>query len=56
MYAGKPFNGEKRIFAHLMKHFLESALQGEMDFHLKEEKARGKKIDVMGVPYATKIA
>jgi putative transposase len=42
MYAGKPFNGEKGIFAPLMKHFLESALQGEMDFHLKEEKARGE--------------
>jgi putative transposase len=42
MYSGKPFNGEKGIFAPLMKHFLESALQGEMDFHLKEEKARGE--------------
>lgn len=42
MYAGKPFNGEKGVFAPLMKHFLESALQGEMDFHLKEKKARGE--------------
>lgn len=42
MYAGKPFNGEKGIFAPLMKHFLESALQGEMDFHLKEKKANGE--------------
>lgn len=42
MYAGKPFNGEKGIFAPLMKHFLESALQGEMDFHLKERKANGE--------------
>jgi putative transposase len=42
MYEGKPFNGEKGIFAPLMKHFLESALQGEMDFHLKEEKAKGE--------------
>ena len=42
MYAGKPFNGEKGIFAPLMKHFLEAALQGEMDFHLKEQKANGE--------------
>ena len=25
-----------------MKHFLEAALQGEMDFHLKEQKANGE--------------
>jgi len=42
MYAGKPFNGERGIFAPLMKHFLEAALQGEMDFHLKEQKANGE--------------
>jgi transposase-like protein len=42
MYAGKPFNGEKGIFAPLMKHFLEAALQGEMDYHLKEQKANGE--------------
>lgn len=28
MYAGKPMNGEKGIFAPLLKHFLESALEG----------------------------
>ncbi len=42
MYEGKPFNGEKGIFAPLMKHFLESAIEGELDFHLKEEKAKGE--------------
>ncbi len=34
MYAGKPLNGEKGIFAPLLKHFLESALEGELDAHL----------------------
>lgn len=37
MYAGKPLNGEKGIFAPLLKHFLE----GELDAHLQEEKATG---------------
>jgi len=41
MYAGKPLNGEKGIFAPLLKHFLESALEGELDAHLHEEKALG---------------
>lgn len=41
MYAGKPLNGEKGIFAPLLKHFLESALEGELDAHLQEEKALG---------------
>lgn len=26
MYAGKPMNGEKGVFAPLLKHFLKSAL------------------------------
>jgi hypothetical protein len=29
MYAGRPLNGEKGVFAPLLKHFLESALEGE---------------------------
>jgi putative transposase len=41
MYAGKPLNGEKGIFAPLLKHFLESALEGELDAHLQEEKESG---------------
>ncbi|MRX78990.1 IS256 family transposase, partial [Pedobacter petrophilus] len=41
MYAGKPLNGEKGIFAPLLKHFLEAALEGELDAHLQEEKATG---------------
>ena len=42
MYEGKSFNGEKGIFAPLLKHFLEAALQGEMVSHLEEQKAIGK--------------
>lgn len=41
MYAGKPISGEKGIFAPLMKHFLESALAGELENHLAESKAKG---------------
>jgi transposase-like protein len=41
MYAGRPLNGEKGIFAPLLKHFLETALAGELQAHLQEEKASG---------------
>lgn len=41
MYSGKPFSGEKGFFAPLMKHFLESALAGELENHLAESKAKG---------------
>lgn len=41
MYAGKPLNGEKGIFAPLLKHFLEAALEGELETHLQDEKAAG---------------
>ena len=41
MYAGKPLNGEQGIFAPLLKHFLESALAGELEAHLQEEKTSG---------------
>ena len=41
MYAGKPLNGEKGIFAPLLKHFLESALEGELEAHLQEARASG---------------
>jgi hypothetical protein len=36
MYGGKPLNGEKGIFAPLLKHFLEAALEGELQSHLQE--------------------
>lgn len=41
MYAGKPLNGEKGIFAPLLKYFLEAALEGELEAHLQGEKAIG---------------
>lgn len=40
LYNGKPLTGEKGIFAPLLKHFLESALEGELSSHLLEEKAK----------------
>ena len=36
LYEGKPLTGEGGLFAPLLKHFLESALDGEMDNHLQE--------------------
>jgi transposase-like protein len=41
LYAGKGFHGEHGIFAPLLKHFLEAALEGELEAHLKEEKSNG---------------
>lgn len=34
IYEGKPLTGENSLFAPLLKHFLEAALEGEMDGHL----------------------
>ena len=34
LYEGKPLTGVKGLFAPLLKHFLESALEGEKDGHL----------------------
>ena len=42
LYGGKPLNGDKGIFAPLLKHFLEAAMAGELEAHLQEEKAAGK--------------
>lgn len=36
LYEGKPLTGENGLFAPLLKHFLESALEGEMDNHLTQ--------------------
>lgn len=41
MYSGKPMNGENGIFAPLLKHFLESALAGELEAHLQESRSKG---------------
>jgi transposase-like protein len=37
LYAGKPINGEKGIFAPLLKQLLEAALEGEIESHLDEQ-------------------
>jgi len=50
MYAGRPLNGEKGIFAPLLKHFLESALEGELDAHFQEEKAQDHPTGVTARP------
>lgn len=42
MYEGKTFGGEKGIIAPLLKHFLEAALAGEMEAHLRDSKAQGE--------------
>ena len=42
MYQGKALNGEKGIFAPLLKHFLQAALEGELQAHLQEGKAQGE--------------
>ena len=34
LYAGQSINGEKGIFAPLLKQLLEAALEGEMSTHL----------------------
>jgi putative transposase len=39
---GKPLMGEGGIFTPLLKHFLEASLQGELDNHLRGEKAEHK--------------
>lgn len=36
LYEGKPLTGENGLFAPLLKHFLEAALEGEMDGHLSQ--------------------
>ncbi len=41
LYAGKKAGGTDGVFAPLMKHLLESMLDGELDNHLEEEKASG---------------
>jgi putative transposase len=42
LYAGKLLTGENGIFTPLLKHFLESTLQGEMSNYLTVEKSEGK--------------
>jgi len=42
LHKGRPMMGEDGVLAPLMKHLLESCLEGEMDAHLSKEKAFGK--------------
>ncbi len=39
LYAGQPINGEKGIFAPLLKQLLEAALEGGMAAHLDQQNA-----------------
>lgn len=41
IYQGKKMGGPDGIFAPLLKHFLETMLEGELENHLEEEKAKG---------------
>jgi transposase-like protein len=44
LYAGQSINGEKGIFAPLLKQLLEAALEGEMAAHLdQEERQQGNR-------------
>lgn len=36
LYAGKKFGGTDRVAAPLIKHLLESMLDGELAYHLQE--------------------
>lgn len=43
LYDGKPLTGQDGLFAPLLKHFLESALEGEMDNHLGESRPQANR-------------
>jgi putative transposase len=40
LYDGKPLTGENGLFAPMLKHFLETALEGEMDNHLAQTRTQ----------------
>ena len=41
LYAGKKMGGTDGVFAPMLKHLLESMLEGELEHHLQENKASG---------------
>ena len=41
LYEGKKMSGTDGVFAPMLKHLLESMLEGELDHHLQESKALG---------------
>ena len=42
LYEGKKMGGTDGVFAPMLKHLLESMLEGELDHHLQENKASGE--------------
>jgi transposase-like protein len=42
LYQGKKMGGTDGVFAPMLKHLLESMLEGELDHHLEENKASGE--------------
>ncbi|WP_293879443.1 IS256 family transposase [Sphingobacterium sp. UBA1498] len=42
LYAGKKMGGTDGVFAPMLKHLLESMLEGELDHHIEESKASGE--------------
>src|SRR5690554_5384555 len=41
LYQGKKMGGTDGVFAPILKHLLESMLEGELDHHLAQDKATG---------------
>lgn len=41
IYQGKKMSGPDGVFGPLLKHFIETMLEGELENHLEEEKAKG---------------
>jgi len=42
LYDGKKMGGNDGVFAPILKHLLESMLEGELNNHLEESKAAGE--------------
>ena len=42
LYEGKKMGGTDGVFAPMLKHLLESMLEGELTHHLEESKAAGE--------------
>jgi len=60
LYEGKPLTGENGLFAPMLKHLLETALEGEMDSHLlqtrqtEQNRRNGKNTKTRGRPCGQK--
>lgn len=42
LYSGKKMDGTDGVFVLMLKHLLESMLEGELEHHLQESKASGE--------------